>query len=47
MNILSVPINVNPPTRESRLIESTFDYVLKSIKTILEYSLSILLYDFS
>ena len=34
VNILSVPINVNPPTRESRLIESMFDYVLKSIKTI-------------
>mgnify|MGYP001192596889 FL=1 len=34
MNILSVPINVNPPTRESRLIESTFDYVSKSMKTI-------------
>ena len=34
MNILSVPISVNPPTRESRLIESTFDYILKSIKTI-------------
>ncbi len=34
INILSVPINVNTTTREFRLIESTFDYVLKSIKTI-------------
>jgi len=34
MKIISIPIKVNPPTRESRLIESTFDYVLKSIKTI-------------
>ncbi len=34
INILSVPINVNPPTRESRLIDSTFDYILKSIKTM-------------
>ena len=34
MKITSVPIEVNPMTRDSRLIDSIFDYVIRSIKTI-------------
>lgn len=34
MKIISVPIEVNPMTRDSRLIDSIFDYVIRSIKTI-------------
>ena len=34
MKVISVPIEVNPMTRESRLIDSTFDYVIRSIRTI-------------
>ena len=34
MKITSVPIEVNPMTRDSRLIHSIFDYVIRSIKTI-------------
>ena len=34
MKVISVPIEVNPMTRESRLIDSIFDYVIRSIKTI-------------
>ena len=33
--IMSVPINVNDPTRESRLIKSVAGYIIRSSKTIL------------
>jgi glycosyltransferase involved in cell wall biosynthesis len=33
--VLSVPVDVNPPTRESRLIRSEIGYVLRSAATIL------------
>jgi len=32
--IKSIPVDVNPPTRDSRLFKSTFSYVLKSFITI-------------
>ena len=35
LRIVSVPIRVNPQTRKSRLVKNIFDYVLKSIKTII------------
>jgi len=33
--VASVPVNVNPPTRPSRLVKSNRDYVIKSATTIL------------
>ena len=33
--IMSVPISVNGPTRPSRLVKSTFSYVVRSVFTIL------------
>jgi glycosyltransferase involved in cell wall biosynthesis len=35
MAVLSVPIRTNPPLRESRLMRTTFDYVLRQSLTIL------------
>lgn len=32
--VVSVPVDVNPPTRESRLMRSTFQYILRSATTI-------------
>ncbi len=37
--IVSVPIEVNDPTRESRLIKSVFQYVWRSAKTILRIAI--------
>ena len=37
--IISVPIEVNDPTRESRLIRSIPQYILRSVKTILRIAL--------
>ena len=34
LKITSVPIRINPQTRKSRLVKNLFDYVFKSIKTI-------------
>lgn len=36
--VCSVPVEVNPPTRESRLVRSVFQYVLRSAQTILRIS---------
>ncbi len=36
--IVSVPIRTNPKTRESRLISSNFNYILRSVGTILRIS---------
>ena len=33
MKVVSVPIRVNPKTRNSRLVKNVFDYILKSTKT--------------
>lgn len=35
LRLAAVPIGVNPQTRESRLVKSSFDYVRRSIPTIL------------
>ena len=35
LNVLSVPIGVNSQTRKSRLVKNIFDYVFKSVKTML------------
>ena len=34
LRVVSVPIEVNPETRPSRLVKSSFSYVLRSMKTI-------------
>lgn len=34
LRVVSVPIQVNPETRPSRLVKSSFSYVLRSMKTI-------------
>lgn len=35
MKVKSVPINVNPKLRESKLVKNMFDYIFKSMKTTL------------
>ena len=35
LNILSVPIRVNPMLRKSKLVKNIFDYIFKSMKTII------------
>ena len=35
LKILSVPINVNPMLRKSKLVKNIFDYIFKSMKTII------------
>ena len=35
MRVKSIPINVNPKLRDSRLVKNMFDYIFKSLKTTL------------
>ena len=35
LKIVSVPVRINPPTRRSRLIDTTLKYILRSAHTIL------------